>query len=283
MENTMEHAKGFNFDALLGQLPACQADVLRLQWLCGSTLPEVVVLGKYNHGKSSLLNALVGQPNRFGVADYRKTILVEDCDAGGVRWVDTPGLGADVNCQDDQRAMDAACSRADVRLLVHSLKEGELDGDELALARTLQEEERQTGRTLLVVLTQLDELADEACARGIIAAIQAQLPQARVLAVSSVSYVKACAEQKKLLRAASRFDALLSTLQTMCAGVPERRRQEKLALIRRLDAVLEARESQISIQSRQLERQYHDRLAQFSSEMADVHARIVEKMSEANR
>ena len=38
---------------------------------------QVAVYGKYNHGKSSLLNALIKHQNKFKVADKRETVKIE--------------------------------------------------------------------------------------------------------------------------------------------------------------------------------------------------------------
>ncbi|WP_374488976.1 GTPase [Zoogloea sp.] len=279
--NTNAHQPtGIDFSRLAQQLPGMQGDIQRLQTLCrgSAELPVVMVLGKYNHGKSSLLNALVGQPDRFGVADCRKTTEVEHCDAGGVRWVDTPGLDADVAGTDDTLALTAARARADVRLLVHSLQEGELDQAELTLAHKLLEEERQTGRALLVVLTQRDQMSDA----SVVAAIREQLPQTRMVAeVSANSYVRGIAENKPALKAFSGFEAFRTVMAELLGGIQSRKAREKQALLQRLDAGLakletEARKTLVSLQE-----DYQHQLASYEAAMISVEAQIMRKFMEA--
>jgi hypothetical protein len=62
---------------------------------------------KYNHGKSRLLNELIGG-NTFAVADKRETVKLSASVHQGVRWLDAPGLDADVGTEDDRQALHAA-------------------------------------------------------------------------------------------------------------------------------------------------------------------------------
>src|SRR5699024_11841545 len=82
-------------------------------------LPTITVVGKYNHGKSSLLNALVGETH-FAVADKRQTRCLERAVADGVCWLDAPGLDADIRSEDDAHAHQAAWLEGDVRLCFHA-------------------------------------------------------------------------------------------------------------------------------------------------------------------
>ncbi len=57
------------FDAIYAVLPNHADKISRLQYLLtAARLPVVSVIGKYNHGKSSLLNALVGRVALQGAA-----------------------------------------------------------------------------------------------------------------------------------------------------------------------------------------------------------------------
>jgi hypothetical protein len=76
----------------------------RLGILLGHSEPIITVIGKYNHGKSHLLNELIGQET-FVVADKRETVRLLDRVHNGVRWLDAPGLDADVGTDDARERM----------------------------------------------------------------------------------------------------------------------------------------------------------------------------------
>jgi ribosome biogenesis GTPase A len=71
--------------AILAALPSRAQALARLGLLAESDrLPVVTVIGKYNHGKSRLLNELVGH-DAFSVADKRETLVLSARDHDGVR------------------------------------------------------------------------------------------------------------------------------------------------------------------------------------------------------
>jgi GTP-binding protein EngB required for normal cell division len=77
--------------ALQAVLPARDRDLARLRvLLVDRPPPTITVVGKYNHGKSRLLNELSGSPV-FAVADRRETVTLADHDRAGLRWLDAPG------------------------------------------------------------------------------------------------------------------------------------------------------------------------------------------------
>jgi len=133
----------------------------RLGLLLEHDEPIITVVGKYNHGKSRLLNELIGQ-EAFAVADKRETVKLAHRVYQGVRWLDAPGLDANVGTDDDRHAMHAAWLHADIRLFVHAAKEGELDAAELAPLAELRQDSERTRRQTLFVLTQVDQLASDA-------------------------------------------------------------------------------------------------------------------------
>lgn len=77
-----------------------------------------------------------------------------------VRWLDAPGLDADVASEDDRHAFETVWLHADIRLFVHAAKEGELDARERALLAELLADDKRTARQTLFVLAQADQLAD---------------------------------------------------------------------------------------------------------------------------
>jgi predicted GTPase len=187
--------------------------------------PVVTVIGKYNHGKSLLLNELIGR-NAFAVADKRQTVQLADSVHDGVRWLDAPGLDADVGSVDDRYALDAAWLASDIRLFVHAAKEGELDGSELALLQQLQADSARTLRQTLFVLSQVDQLSDDATTRSVIGAIQTQLPVLDMHAVSSTRYRKGIDGDKPLLVERSGVPRLRTALAAAVRQVPAARAHE---------------------------------------------------------
>ncbi|WP_171405950.1 GTPase domain-containing protein, partial [Acinetobacter nosocomialis] len=124
-------------DKILSVLPNQAGQLARLvrlmQFACD---PTITVIGKYNHGKSRLLNELIGT-DIFSVADKRETIQLAEHKQDQVRWLDAPGLDADVAAVDDRHAFEAVWTQADIRLFVHSVREGELDATEHHLLQQL--------------------------------------------------------------------------------------------------------------------------------------------------
>jgi hypothetical protein len=215
--------------SLVSVLPDRADDMARLQILLKRGEPIVTVIGKYNHGKSRLLNELIGK-NTFAVADRRETVKLSDSVHEGVRWLDAPGLDADVGTEDDRRALHAAWLHADIRLFVHAAKEGELDAKELALLAELRADGERTKRCTLLVLSQLDQLADDSELQKVSNAIGAQVPGIALNAVSSTRYRKGLEASKKLLLERSGIPSLRSTLDAALAGVPKARAYETALL-----------------------------------------------------
>ncbi|SAL29473.1 GTPase Era [Caballeronia terrestris] len=214
---------------LVSVLPDRADDMARLQILLKRDEPIVTVIGKYNHGKSRLLNELIGR-NTFAVADKRETVRLSDSVHQGVRWLDAPGLDADVGTEDDRHALHAAWLHADIRLFVHAAKEGELDAKELALLAELRADGERTERCTLFVLSQLDQLADDSELQKVSNAIGAQVPGIALNPVSSTRYRKGLEEGKKLLLEKSGIPSLRFTLDAALARVPKARAYETALL-----------------------------------------------------
>lgn len=119
---------------------------------------RVAAVGKYNHGKSTLLNALADK-TVFRCADVRQTTEVQEYTDNGITWIDTPGLDSDVFGQDDKKAKQGWKS-ADIVLLVHNVREGELDRREMDFLQYLADGQQNSARPVLV-LTQVDQAEQE--------------------------------------------------------------------------------------------------------------------------
>ena len=223
------NARGGALHEVVSVLPDRADDMARLAILLADGEPIVTVIGKYNHGKSRLLNELIGR-DTFAVADKRETVKLSDSVHQGVRWLDAPGLDADVGTEDDRHALHAAWLHADIRLFVHAAKEGELDAKELALLAELCTDGERSKRQTLFVLSQVDQLADDAELQKVSHAIGAQWPDIDLNAVSSTRYRKGRDEGKKLMLEKSGMPSLRATIDAALARVPEARAHEAALL-----------------------------------------------------
>ncbi|CAG9253583.1 50S ribosome-binding GTPase [Paraburkholderia unamae] len=218
-------------------LPDRANDLARLQILVSDGEPVVTVIGKYNHGKSSLLNALIGR-DAFAVSDKRETVTMSDSVHLGVRWLDAPGLDADVGNEDDRQALQAAWLKSDIRLFVHAAKEGELDSAELALLADLHADGKRTERQTLFVLSQVDQLGDESEIHKVGSAIGEQMPGIVLNAASSTRHRKGVEGGKQLLLEKSGIPALHTALHSVLGRVPQARVHETALLFREIRAEL---------------------------------------------
>jgi GTPase len=221
--------------ALREALPGRKDDIARLARLTAVGQPlRVVAYGKYNHGKSSLLNALAGQ-DYFEVGDIRTTVKVDQVNAGGIAWIDTPGLDAAVGRQDDELARSAAYQAADVVLFCHNAGEGELDAQEQAALQALREAGRGPN-TILLVLLQKEQVTAEELAL-IRERCTVSQPALRQFAVSAAQYRSA----KPALAGKSGCPELMQYLNDAQACVADRRHAEARRLRESLERALAER------------------------------------------
>lgn len=179
-----------NKENILNLFPQHQITLQRLERLADKqALPVITVVGKYNHGKSRLLNELIGK-DLFSVADIRETKELHFAKQQDLQWIDAPGLDADVDEVDDDYAEEALWVKSDIRLFVHAAKEGELDAIEIDLINKLQNDAQRTQRQTILVLTQTDQVADEDTLNSIRQSLQHQLNHNNFYPVSSVRHRK---------------------------------------------------------------------------------------------
>lgn len=218
-------------DKILSVLPNQAGQLARLvrlmQFACD---PTITVIGKYNHGKSRLLNELIGT-DIFSVADKRETIQLAEHKQDQVRWLDAPGLDADVAAVDDRHAFEAVWTQADIRLFVHSVREGELDATEHHLLQQLIEDADHSRRQTILVLTQIDQIPDQTILTQIKTSIAQQVPKLDIWAVSATRHRQGIENGKTLLIEKSGIGALRHTLEQALAQVPSARTYEKNRLL----------------------------------------------------
>ncbi len=128
----------------------------------------VAVVGQVNAGKSSLINALIGQhtaeadvlPATRDVRRYR----LHQADQYDSQWtlLDTPGYGEDGATSQQKRAIQAALTEADLVLLVMKVNTGARQADSLVLDELNKLQQARPDRKpapVLGVLTHIDQLS----------------------------------------------------------------------------------------------------------------------------
>lgn len=230
---------------VLAVAPGRAHDLARLRVLAQPhAAPTITVVGKYNHGKSRLLNELMGR-DVFAVADRRETVTLSEHHHAELRWLDAPGLDADVALQDDSHAQEATWLQADVRLFVHAAKEGELDAAEGHLLQALRQDQQRTRRQTLFVLTQVDQMSDEEQLAKVSAAIRAQAPGLVLHPVSSTRHRSGVEGGKALLLQRSGIPALQALLRDVVEQVPAARRHERDLLFTEIGQQLQHQQAAI--------------------------------------
>lgn len=257
---------------LKAMAPQCVAEIERLSELTEAAAPVVTVLGKYNHGKSSLLNALIGE-DYFAVSDHRETRRAAVRLHEGIQWMDTPGLHADVERHDDQRAMQAARNQADVRLFVHALDLGELDASELDLLRDLLAEQATTGRPTLLVLTRI---ANRSAAERdqVTGAVARQVPAAQIVAVSADSHRRGAAQGKPALVRLGNLAALRASIERAVREARQVRQRERHLLVSAITARIEQARARADSRYAQAQAQAHAAREALAHQLAQLQHRI---------
>lgn len=146
---------------------------------------HIAAVGRVSTGKSSLLNALVGEP-RFTVSplhgETRHSAMEpwSEIEAGGVFLIDTPGLD-EAGGEERERLAREVAHRADLVLFV---VDGDITETEREAVRTLV----QAGRPLLVVLNKSDLYTAGEC-ESLLSSLRDKLngliPAAQVIAAAA--------------------------------------------------------------------------------------------------
>lgn len=236
----------FDLRRFVATVPTSESDLRRLNYIHrnGEAPPRIAVLGKYNHGKSALLNALVGI-DHFKVADKRQTLAISEYEHDGVVWVDTPGLDADPTESDDREARKAAFEIADFLFLVHQVTAGELDKYEISAYMQLANQDRNCRQKMALVLTKIDD-ADPAEVSKVENECRAQLQNNLELRELDIMSVSAVRYRNPDLRGQSGMDDVFAEVERLKADTAARRRREWSRLTDRV--LIELREKRNDIQ-----------------------------------
>lgn len=122
---------------------------------------RVAACGVYNAGKSSLLNVLANQfeigSEAFKTGAARETSKISEVRLTDVTLIDMPGIDGALN--DDEAAWQGVLG-GDCYLYVHRLRSSEFEQSELEFLHLLKERIRGLGLRLVLVISQIDEVAD---------------------------------------------------------------------------------------------------------------------------
>ncbi len=232
--------------------PDLSDDILKLESLYNSDKIRITVFGKYNHGKTTLLNAIIGE-NVFGAGDIRTKNSVQKIFYNGIVWYDTPGLAADVSGLDYEESKDAI-NASDIIFLVHSIREGELDKDELGFIISALKDFPMNRNKFVLILSQIEQMNPNDLA-DIETAVFWQLCDmhcmVEIVKVSAHLYIKGKRENKAALEDMSNFSRLMQVIQRKKNQRTEARRSELFELKRKITSQLDKKtaflESEINI------------------------------------
>lgn len=221
-------------------VPNSEKNLSRLVFLAEQAQDvRVAVFGKYNHGKSTLLNAIIGQ-EIFKPADKRETTEVREYKHEDIIWVDTPGLDADVYGEDDRRAKEGAFNIADFLFIVHSVKTGELDKYETQLYCNLTKQDKNYQNKMFLILTQIDQLEKFDLER-VVGRIKEQFHDLKIIPVSATRYMRGISENKPVFVEKSGMTQLFDLIKKLDENIDSLRSHERKKLIDKIKLDLETK------------------------------------------
>lgn len=202
---------------------------------------KIAVAGRMNHGKSSLLNSLIGD-NIFKVQDIRETTansryeLFED-----VLLVDTPGLDANIN---DDAIANVAYESSNIILFVHNYNVGDFHKGELEALKRIADfhnSEAFSDRFILV-LTGKDAITDQNDRELIKLKLLKDIKQFcglqnfPIFEVSNTTFMKGKSENKEKLITYSGISTLLEYITSKIEELKPLRTKQTIEKIRNIQA-----------------------------------------------
>lgn len=203
---------------------------------------KIAVAGRMNHGKSSLLNSLIGD-NIFKVQDIRETStnsryeLYED-----VLLVDTPGLDANIN---DDAIANVAYESSNIILFVHNYNVGDFHKGELEALKRIADfhnSEAFSDRFILV-LTGKDAVRDqndrELIKLKLLKDIKefCGLQNFPIFEVSNTTFMKGKSENKEKLITYSGIPILLEYITNKIEELKPLRTKQTIEKIRNIQSI----------------------------------------------
>ena len=216
MEKRINTIKSYNsiHDDIVENAQTCNKT-----WENANLLTNVVVIGIMNHGKSTMLNALIDDTDdsTFKVADKRETQKPQREERDGICWTDTPGFDADE--ADDNKALEGI-TQLEVGLFVHKASTGELHANEVEVLHKLanKREEAFLENTCIVLN---DDISDDEKLEILLDRIDTQLKdilgrRLEIFPCNPKSYQKGLREHKKILMGKSGIAELHDWIEERC-------------------------------------------------------------------
>ena len=202
---------------------------------------KIAVAGRMNHGKSSLLNSLIGD-NIFKVQDIRETTansryeLFED-----VLLVDTPGLDANIN---DDAIANVAYESSNIILFVHNYNVGDFHKGELEALKRIADfhNSEAFGDRFILVLTGKDAVIDQNDRELIKLKLLKDIKQFcglhnfPIFEVSNTTFMKGKLENKEKLITYSGIPTLLEYITSKIDELKPLRTKQTVKKIRNIQA-----------------------------------------------
>lgn len=203
---------------------------------------KIAVAGRMNHGKSSLLNSLIGD-DIFNVQDIRETTtnsryeLFED-----VLLVDTPGLDANIN---DDAIANVAYESSNIILFVHNYNVGDFHKGELEALKRIADfhnSEAFSDRFILV-LTGKDAVTDQNDRELIKLKLLKDIKQFcglqnfPIFEVSNTTFMKGKSENKEKLIIYSGIPTLLEYITSKIEELKPLRTKQTIEKIRNIQSI----------------------------------------------
>ena len=202
---------------------------------------KIAVAGRMNHGKSSLLNSLIGD-NIFKVQDIRETTtnsryeLFED-----ILLVDTPGLDANIN---DDTIANVAYESSNIILFVHNYNVGDFHKGELEALKRIAgfHNSEAFGDRFILVLTGKDAVTDQNDRELIKLKLLKDIKQFcglqnfPIFEVSNTTFMKGKSENKEKLIIYSGIPTLLEYITSKIENLKPLRTKQTIEKIRNIQA-----------------------------------------------
>lgn len=197
-----------------------ELDTLRiLKNSISNNLINVTCMGLYNHGKSSLLNALIQDFENitFRTADIKETTKKQSFEYNGINYIDTPGLNADI--LEDKRVFDTV-KESDINLFVHTVTTGEFVEKEIEFLQKIKtnwQDPKEFIQRTIFVISRVDKIDKPEDITNTINKMRFQINEifdieAHIIPISTKRYCQGMQEGKKVLIEKSNLKTLENSI-----------------------------------------------------------------------